>query len=382
MSTHYDVIVVGAGAMGMSTGYYLSKTNQKVLLIDAFDPPHSNGSHTGDTRIIRHANGEGAHYVPIALRAQELWNELQEQTDDVLFRKTGVVSFGNEESPFVQTALEAAKQYNIPTEVYSGKEMNEKWEGINPPGDFLAVYEPEAGVLHAGACIRAFRRLAIQNGVDLLVNNPVLDYEVNDDSVSVQTKLGTYTADKLVVTAGAWNRPLLEKSGLNIQLQSARRTVGWFKADETLYHSEVFPGFSVDMPEGVFYGFPSIDGEGVKLGEYYTGDDLDPEYINDEFGVYPRDEGDLRGFLEDFMPQAAGKLNAGAVCMFTNTPDEDFIIDFHPRHSNVVLAAGFSGHGFKHSSAVGEILSQLVSDGESKLDISSFSVKRPEVQKE
>ncbi|MFD1361899.1 N-methyl-L-tryptophan oxidase [Lentibacillus salinarum] len=382
MTSHYDVIVVGAGSMGMAAGYYLAKEGTKTLLIDAFDPPHSNGSHSGDTRLIRHACGEGFEYVPLAIRAQELWNELQHETTETIFRKTGVVTFGPEDSEFVNQAIAGGKAYSLPIDTFNdGEEINQRWPGINAPEGHFGCYEPEAGVLFSGNCIRTYRKFALECGADLLTNTPVDDLEVFENFVTVQTKDESYTADKLIVSAGAWNSKLLSDLNLDLPLQPSRQTIGWFDSDESLYQSDEFPGFFVDLPTGVYYGFPSFDGTGLKIGRYDAGEDVDPEYMNREFGIYPKDEGDVREFLETFMPQAAGKLNVGKACMFTNTPDENFIIDLHPEHSHVAIAAGFSGHGYKFSSVVGEILSQLATTGTTNQDISLFSATRPSLQK-
>ncbi len=377
MDMHYDVIVVGAGALGMAAGYYLSGKGIRTLMIDAFDPPHSNGSHSGDTRIIRHACGEGPEYAPLALRSQELWDDLANQTSETLFRKTGVLTFGGPDSKFVQQAIASAREFELDIEALDANEMNRRWPGITLPSDSVGCYEPDAGVLFSENCIRTFRRLAIENGAQLMTDSPVQSIDTGKDSVTVKTHNGTYRADKLIVTGGAWNKKLLSDLGLNIALQASRRVIGWFKSDDMLYTSDVFPGFIGQLPGGTFYGFPSVDGAGLKIGSFDKGVDTEPEYINREFGAYEMDEGDLRGFLGEYMGAANGSLNAGKTCIFTNTPDENFVIDLHPEHPHIAIAAGFSGHGYKFSSAVGEILSELVTEGETVQDISLFSAKRP-----
>lgn len=380
MKNHYEVIVVGAGSMGMSAGYFLAKEGHDVLLIDAFDPPHDQGSHSGDTRIIRHANGEGLEYIPIALRSQEIWDELQANSNEQIFIKTGVLSFGDPTSDFVKIGLEGAEKYDIEVEYFeNGQAFQEQWPDLQLPDDFHGFLEPNAGVLSTENAIRNFRRLALEHGAELSTSNPVLDLDVEEDKVTVTTKNDTYTADKIIISAGAYNNKLLPKVGLDLKLAPTRRVVGWFEPDENLYSSDAFPSFFGDTPVGVYYGFPSIGGTGVKIGKYYQDDVLEPEFINRDFGAYDRDEGSLREFLEAYMPKSAGRLTHGAVCMFTNTKDEDFIVDLHPEHSNVAIAAGFSGHGFKHSSAIGEILKDLVTTGETEFDISSFSAQREAV---
>lgn len=382
MNGHYDVIVVGAGSMGMAAGYYLSQKGVRTLMIDAFDPPHSNGSHSGDTRLIRHACGEGMEYASMALRAQELWDDLAGKTKETIFRKTGVLTFGPESSQFVKQAIDSGCAYDMNIETLSADEVNERWPGVTLSDEEIACYEPDAGVLFSANCIRAFKRLALDNGAELKTDSPVLNIDVADDSVTVETSRETFTADKLIVSGGAWNKKILSDLDMKIAVQASRRTIAWFNSNDLLYKADTFPGFFGDLPSGVFYGFPSIDGAGLKVGRYDNGDDAEPEYINREFGVYDKDEDDVRGFLDEYMAEANGRINAGKTCMFTNTPDENFVIDLHPEHSHIAIAAGFSGHGYKFSTAVGEILIELVTDGETKQDISLFSAERPALDPE
>ncbi len=379
MSTHFDVIVVGAGSMGMAAGYQLAKQGVKTLLVDAYDPPHTEGSHHGDTRIIRHAYGEGREYVPFALRAQELWYELENETHHKIFTKTGVLVFGPKgESDFVAETMEAAAEHSLTVDLLEGDEINKRWPGITVPENYNAIFEPNSGVLFSENCIRAYRELAEAKGAKVLTYTRVEDFEVSQDIVKIQTANGSYTADKLIVSMGAWNSKLLSKLNLDIPLQPYRQVVGFFESDESKYNNAVdFPGFMVEVPNGIYYGFPSFGGCGLKIGYHTYGQQIDPDTINREFGAYPEDESNLRDFLGKYMPEANGELKRGAVCMYTKTPDEHFVIDTHPEHSNVFIAAGFSGHGFKFSSVVGEVLSQLATTGKTEHDISLFSINRP-----
>ncbi|MGP7818636.1 N-methyl-L-tryptophan oxidase [Niallia sp. 01092] len=380
---NYDVIIVGAGSMGMAAGYYLAKQGVSTLLVDAFDPPHTNGSHHGETRIIRHAYGEGREYVPFALRAQELWYELENKTHHKIFTKTGVLVFGPKgESDFVAETMEAAEIHSLTADLLEGNELNQRWPGITVPENYNAIYEPNSGVLFSDNCVRAYRELAEANGAKMLTNTPVEDFEITEDLVTIHTANGSYTAGKLIVSMGAWNSKLLSKLNLDIPLQPYRQVVGFFESNEAQYSNNVdFPAFMVEVSNGIYYGFPSFGGCGLKIGYHTYGQEVDPDTINREFGVYQEDEENLRLFLDKYMPGANGELKKGAVCMYTKTPDEHFVIDLHPEYSNVALAAGFSGHGFKFSSVVGETLSQLVTTGKTEHDISLFSINRPVLQK-
>ncbi|QQK77245.1 N-methyl-L-tryptophan oxidase [Salicibibacter cibarius] len=380
MNTDYDVIVVGAGSMGMAASYYLTRQGAKTLMIDAFDPPHANGSHHGETRIIRHAYGEGREYVPLAIRAQTLWDELQEEADETIFEKTGVLGFGPEGSAFIDEAIASSKEYSLSLDLLDADEINERWPGIQLPKGYKGCFEPESGVLYSENCIRAYRQLAEKNNATLLTNTPVMNIETYEDGVSVHTENGTFTSKKLVISAGAWNGKILSNLGLDLPLQPTRQTVTWFDSDPSLYDAGAFPSFFVDMPMGVYYGFPGLDDYGLKIGRFDVGQKTEPAYVNREYGIFPNDEGDVREFLETYMPEAAGKLNHGRACIFTRTPDEHFIVDLHPQHSHIAIAAGFSGHGFKFASVIGEILSQLALDGHTEHDISIFSLSRPELQ--
>ncbi|MGE5701151.1 MAG: N-methyl-L-tryptophan oxidase [Clostridia bacterium] len=377
MSTSYEVAIVGAGSMGMAAGYFLAKKGVKTLMIDAFDPPHAFGSHHGDTRIIRHAYGEGRQYVPLALRAQKLWRELEEEAGQRLFTQTGVLCVGAPDSAFLPEVKASAAHYSLPLEELNAEELMRRWPGITIPEDYVATFEPTSGVLFSEECIRAYRKLAVQAGATLLVNTPVEAVELSAGGVSIHAGGSRFTADKLIVSAGAWLGKVTASCGLSLPLSPTRKAVGWFKADEQLYRPEHFPAFSFNLPNNEsYYGFPNFGNEGVKIGRHDAGQPADPDTLNREFGAFSADEGDLRGALERFMPQAAGELVQGRVCMYTFTPDEHFVIDRHPEHAHVLLVGGTSGHGFKFSSAIGEALAELAHTGSCEHDLSLFSLSR------
>lgn len=373
---NYEVIVVGAGSMGMAAGYYLAKQGVRTLLLDAYDPPHTMGSHHGDTRIIRHAYGEGRGYVPLVLRAQQLWLDLQEAAGTKLFEKTGVLSAGPLPSPFLRELRESAETYGLPLEVLDADEVNARWPGIRLPADFYGCLETNSGVLFPEACIRAYRELAIAAGATIHTGTAVTDLKPDGEGVIVVTNTATYRADKLLLSAGAWNPALLASLGHVLPLVPTRKTVAWFGADEALYSSDQFPAFIFHLEDSSYYGFPSIDQAGVKIGRHDGGLTVDPDQLERTFGALLSDECDVRSFLETYMPQAAGPLRQGRVCLYTMTPDEHFVIDRHPAYPQIVLAAGFSGHGFKFASAVGEAASDLLTTGSATHDLSMFSISR------
>ncbi|RNB83099.1 N-methyl-L-tryptophan oxidase [Brevibacillus nitrificans] len=374
---NYEVIIVGAGSMGMAAGYYLAKQGVRTLLLDTYDPPHTMGSHHGDTRIIRHAYGEGKQYVPLALRAQQLWQELEAVSGTKLFEQTGVLSAGPLEDSFLQEIRESAETYSLPVEVLRASEVNERWPGISLPDHYYACLETSSGVLYSEKCISAYREQAIAAGATLLTHTPVTAIQPDGDGVIVHTEAHTYRAGKLLLSAGAWNPALLASLDLSLPLSPTRKTVAWFGSEEDLYRADKFPAFIFKLAdETSYYGFPSIDQAGVKIGRHDGGVEIDPDRLERTFGALLSDEGDVRSFLETYMPQAAGALRQGRVCIYTMTPDEHFIIDRHPEYSQIVIAAGFSGHGFKFASAVGEAASELLTQGKSTYDLSMFSLQR------
>ena len=372
---HYDVMIVGGGTMGSAAAYFLSKQKLKVLVIDQFTIPNDRGSHHGHTRMLRLANGNGGRYVPLGIEALQLWRELEQETGKSLYKQTGALTVGFPGSEFVTETIESAVKFQMNHEVLSAAQIMERWPGISIPEDYYGCYDPEAGFLFSEEAIRTYKEQAIFYGATVLENEKVLEVNTVGDYCHVSTEKVVYQADKLIVTAGAWAKELLKP--LDLPIQVIRKTIGWFKPNEEHIYSEDFPVFVFDTKnDGHYYGFPDFDGSGVKLGRMDLGYETKADTLDREFGTYEDDEGDLRRFLEIYMPSAAGQLLDGKVSMFSNTPDHDFIIDFHPEHSNIVFAAGFSGHGFKFASVIGSMLAEMIVEGKTSRDISFLRLKR------
>lgn len=370
----YDVAIVGAGSMGMAAGYFLAKKGQKVILLDAGDPPHHNASHHGETRIIRHAYGEGEAYVPLALRAQALWQQLEQESNQSLFLNTGVLNMGERESPFIQTLIASAVKYQLPLDILDASQVSERFPSITLPDNYIGCFESTSGVLRCEACIRAYRTLAIGHGAKLLTYHGVDSIDIHESGVTLTSGETVIYADRLIVSAGAWSAEILRQLNLTLPMQPTRKTFAWFEAEETKYGQDHFPAFSFDSPEGIYYGFPSIDQAGLKVGRHDGGQAQDPNLDIEPYDSV-HDSHDLERFLAAVMPDV-GNLMYGKTCMYSMTEDENFIIDRHPQHSHVLIAAGFSGHGFKFASVIGEMLSELASNGQTQYDISMFSLER------
>lgn len=360
--------------MGMSAGYELAARGLKTLLVDAFDPPHGMGSHHGEPRLIRHAYHGGDPYVSMALRADERWQQLEQLSGEKLLERSGVLNIADTGFYNYEDRIADARSHGITVELLQAEEITRRYKGIRLPDSYLAMYEPNAGYLYSEKCVAAYKQQAAAAGADLLLNSFVTEIIPGPSSVTVRTKADTFAASQVIVTIGAWFKML--SPFVSLPIRAVRKVVAWFETEPRTFDAGVFPGFTFGGADGGYYGFPSIGGAGIKIGRHDEGVLWSPGEEPAPFGAYHADEADLRRALESFVPGAAGRLLRSAVCKYEMTPDEDFIIDTHPEHSNVLLAGGFSGHGFKFSSVVGEILADKIEHKETKYDLSIFSINR------
>lgn len=375
MTDHFDAIVIGVGGMGSAATYHLASRGLDVLGLEQFDVPHEKGSSHGVTRIIRKTPYEHPSYVPLVDRAYDLWHDLEAQTGRDLLYTTGGIDAGPSDGKVFRGSLQSCEVHGVDHEVLSAADVNDRFPGYELPHDHSAVYQPDSGFLVPEQCIIAHVEAAQENGAVVRAREPVTDFTpLSDSGVRVNTRKGTYEADRLVVTAGAWTSKLLpELADLAVP---ERQVLAWLQptAPEQ-FTDENFPVFVHDTEEGEFYGFPRHDVPGFKFGRYnHLGEIVDPDEIDRE--PTPEDEKLLRAYAERYFPRGAGPTMRLATCMFTNTPDERFILDTLPEYPQITVGAGFSGHGFKYASAVGEILADLTVDGETNHDVSLFEVTR------
>jgi sarcosine oxidase len=370
----YDVIVLGLGGMGTATACELARRGRRVLGIEQFELVHARGSSHGETRIIRKAYYEHPDYVPLLRRAYERWYELEQQCGESLFLECGVLSMGPRDSEVVTGVLAASVQHALPVEELSSAELIRRFPQFQVPGDWRAVLERNAGLLLVERCVAAHAELARQCGADLHEQEEVISWRADDRHVEVVTKRGRYAAARLVITAGAWAARFLADIGVPFSVM--RQTPMWFAASQPeRFRRDCFPCYCADTPAGFFYGFPMLDRLGVKVALHYGAGELsDPSAV--DWAVHSEDEAPLRRFLQAHLPGIDGERTHGVVCMYTLTPDRHFVIDLHPRHANVAIAAGFSGHGFKFASVLGEILADLCDHGGTGLPIEMFRTKR------
>jgi sarcosine oxidase len=380
---------MGLGAMGSAAASQLAGRGARVLGLERYTPAHDQGSSHGRSRIIRQAYFEHPAYVPLLLRAYELWQQLEHETGRRLLTLTGGLMIGPPASQVVAGSIRSAQEHGLPYEALDAAEIRRRFPPFNPDPEVVALYETRAGVLDPEECIRAQLELATRRGAALHFEAPALRWEAapSGDRVRVTTARGAYEAARLVLAAGAWAPALLAdpsaSSGqaLGLPLAVERQVLYWFEpiGGAGLFQPERFPIWIWEVgPDLDLYGFPAQDGPpgGVKVAFYRTGDEgtCTPETIDRD--VHPAEIERMREALAACVPSLNGELRATMTCMYTNTPDQHFVIGAHPRHPQVVIASPCSGHGFKFASVVGEVLADLALDGATRHPIGLFDINR------
>ena len=373
----YDAIVVGVGGMGSAAAYHLARRGRKVLGLERFTIPNEMGSSHGTSRIIRLAYFEDPSYVPLLRRSFDLWRQLEQEQGEQLLHMTGCLHVGAPGTAIFDGCLRSCAEHDLHHEVLTSGELMERFPAFRVPEGTGGILEAEGGFLIPEKCILAHASGARAAGAELHEGEAVQAWESTGGGVTVRTDRGTYEAAKLVLTAGAWNGKLLPE--LAAQLKPERQVLGWLETNRPEhFRGAAFPVFIMEVPEGMYYGFPLFpDGpKGVKLGRmHHRDEDTDPDTL-DRDGAGLEDEEVLRSFAAKYLPEAAGPAEAMKVCMFTNTPDEHFLIDLLPGRPDVVVGAGFSGHGFKFCSVVGEVLADLAEEGTTRHGIDLFRASR------
>jgi sarcosine oxidase len=372
----YDAIVVGLGAMGSATLYHLARRGWRVLGLEQFTPSHTRGSSHGDSRIIRETYFEHPLYVPLVQRAHELWRDLEKRSGASLMTITGGLMIGPPDGTVVSGTLRSAAEHNLPHEVLTPVEIGERFPAFTLAERLVAVFDPRAGFLDPEACNRAHIQLAREAGAETRFNEAVLDWIREGEGVRVTTASGVYTADRLVLTAGPWNRGLLPD--LELPLTIERQAIFWLEpdGDPSAYDVARFPIYAYEYRAGsICYGFPQLP-RGIKASVMHDGQTvLDPDEVNRAVGQ--SEVNPLRVALRPILPALSkAQVRATDVCLFTNTPDHDFIIDFHPFCPEVLISSPCSGHGFKFSSAIGELQADLLMKRKAEFDLSPFRIGR------
>ncbi len=388
MSESYDVIVIGLGGMGSAAAYRLAERGLRVLGLDRHRAVHDQGSSHGSSRITRQAYFEDPAYVPLLLRAAELWPQVEADSGRTIVLWTGGVMVGQPDSRTVSGSLRSAQEWGLPHELLDAAGIRHRFPTMTPADDEVALYERRAGLVIPEESVAAHLALAARAGAELHHEEPALSWRADGDGVEVRTPMGRYRAGQLAICPGPWAPELLADLGVPFGIE--RQVQYWWSpvAGPERFRAERHPIYIWEAADGQqFYGFPSFDdpvgttGDGVKVGAdwvkvamFRRRGPCSPETIDRT--VHPEEVAAMRDFVAPRMPDLPGTLRNSVTCMYTNTPDEHFVIARHPGQEQVVVACGFSGHGFKFVPVVGEIVADLVTEGRTAHPIGLFDPGR------
>jgi sarcosine oxidase len=360
--------------MGSATVYELARRGLRVLGLERYDIPHSMGSSHGVNRIIRLAYSEHPSYVPLLRRAYQRWRDLEAECGERVLFITGSVDAGAADSRTVAGSIRSCELHDLRHEVLDAAALHRRFPGYRLPPDMVGVHQADGGFVLSERAIVNYVEAAHAHGAEVHAREAVLGWDASDADVIVRTASSTYHAPRLVLTAGSWAGVMLP--ALAPLARPERQVLLWTQPTRPEYFRlGAFPVFNLESPEGHFYGFPIHSVPGFKIGKYHhLAEQVDPDTMDRE--CHPKDESAIREGIHRYFPDADGPTMAMRTCLFTNSPDEHFILDRHPSTARVTIAAGFSGHGFKFCSVVGEIMADLAIDGETRWDLELFRLSR------
>jgi sarcosine oxidase len=371
----YDVAIAGLGGMGSAIAAHCATRGASVIGLEQFGPAHDRGASHGKSRMIRQAYFEDAAYVPLVLRSYELWRTLERETGEKLLRIAGVLSVGEENSEIISGTKRAAAQHDLPVKSWSRQQIRERYPSLQMLPNEVALFEPDGGVLDPEGAVRAHLKAAQAAGAELRFETIMQSWEASGDGLQLRLMDGSQVAARsLVLSLGPWFKETLE--GLGVPLRVQRNVQAWFSPDTSDYGADRFPAFLLDRAglPAPLYGFPDF-GDGLKVAFHGFGQLTTAEEVDRDVDM-ARDVTPIVLALEQWMPGAATTFREAKPCMYSLTPDGNFVIDRHPAHANVVLCGGFSGHGFKFAPVIGEIAADLALEGGSRHRIDFLSLKR------
>jgi sarcosine oxidase len=369
----FDVAIIGLGVMGSAALAALARRGRRVIGIDRYALGHDRGSSHGTTRIIRLGYFEHPSYVPLLRAAYPLWRELEARSGQSLLTLTGIVEIGAPDSELVAGTLRSSRLHNLPHEILDSSSLMKRFPAFRLPANFVGVFQPDGGFVRAEPTVAVLQALARGAGAEVRMEERVVAVKPHHDGVLVKTQKGDVFAGCAIVAAGPWLKSLLPQFPVPIRV--TRQVLGWFEPTaRAQFAPGHFPVFLLQNPGGIFYGFPA-DADGVKVAKHqHLNEKVDPERY--DRAVSATDEATIRSALSAHLPDADGRLLAARTCLYTMTPDGDFILDRLPRSPRIIVAAPCSGHGFKFAPVIGEILADLAVTGRTDHDISRFSLAR------
>ena len=381
MPRPFDVIVLGLGGMGSSAAYHLAGRGLKVLGIEQFTPGHDKGASHGKTRVIRQSYYEDPAYVPLLLRAYELWRQLEQESGEKLLFEVGGLMIGSETSSVVTGSLLSARTHNLPHELLDAREIHRRFPVLTPEPHLVALYEKRAGFVLPEKCVLAHLDQAVRRGAELHFEEKVIRWAAtpNGDGVVVTTTKGTYEASQLIISPGPWAPQVLADCGLPLVVE--RQVLFWFESavGTEPFLPDRFPIYIWEAKDELQpYGFPAFDGPngGVKVALYRAPFSTSCSPENIDRNVNPSEIELMRDTITPLIPALNGRCLNAVTCMYTNTPDKNFVLALHPLHPQVAIGCGFSGHGFKFASVIGEVLADLAVKGTSGFDINFLRINR------
>jgi monomeric sarcosine oxidase len=356
---HFDVIVLGGGTMGTAAAWALGKRGLKTLLLEQFHHVHDQGSHGGETRVIRHAYAESPEYVPLVRRADQLWQELQASVGEQVLVRCGGLELAAPGFAHARAARASADAHGLSYEWLTPEEVVSRWPAFRVPEDWDALYSPDSGFLLTEGALRRMADAARALGATILEQTQAVGWGAELEHVWVDTPVDRYEADALIVTAGAWATKSI--ADLDLPIQLLRKTLWWQEVvDPRQFEPERFPVFITDSPAGEIYGFPVYGAPALKIANHAGGELVDLETV--DRSTRPGENRDCLELAAQVLPGVTSRVMKSAVCLYAMTPDTDFIVDRHPLLPRVAIGAGFSGHGFKFAPAIGELLTELIVD--------------------
>ena len=378
MQKNYDVIVIGVGSMGSASMYHLAKAGLNVLGLEQFNIVHQNGSYHGETRIIRFSYDEGRQYVDLALHARTLWQDLEQESRSHIFYPIGGLYIAEDGySRFFDTPIQIAKDYGFDHEILDHQHINERFPAFNLKSGYKGFYEKDSGYLVPENAITAHVQMAQKHGADILDNTLVIDIKVQGDTIEVKTDKDIFSCAKLIVSAGAWMSTLLPT--LKEKITLSRNVICWFQPKHPeKCNNRNMPIYTISdhlsQRKGAAYGFPIHCIPGIKFALHDENAATTLETLDRT--VTQKEIDDLYTHAKHYFDlEDVGAVHS-SVCLYSMTPDKHFILGAHPEHENIFLAGGFSGHGFKFSSVVGEIMKDLITTKQCQFDLSSFAPRR------
>ena len=373
MQSHiYDVIVIGAGGMGSVSAYHLAKSGANVLVIEQFHRTHTRGSSHGETRIIRFFYDK-PFYTELMKTAYTEWRSLESEANKELLFITGSISMGKKRNHYTTAVSECLDEANVDFEWWNSEELTKRFPQFQVPHDYDILWQKDTGFLYASECVLTHLQLAERHGAIVLENTPVNKIDWQTDVPTIHTEKDNYIGRKIVVTAGAWTSSLL--SELDLPLKVTKQQVCYYKPSNTaLFQPNNYPVFTeITTDDEFIYGIPYFGNNGAKVARHGLGKPVLPKVCEREPDEEYNDH--INTYVNERIPDL-GDATHSEVCLYTETPDEDFIIDKHPKCNDLLIAAGFSGHGFKFCSLVGRIMCEMALNNQTDFDISPFRIDR------